>query len=61
MVKGFKMKMFQGSGKTYTVGGTDSAGLLEEEYGIILRAVKQLFHIMEVHVHVYVIFYCLLI
>lgn len=35
------------SGKTYTIGGTDSAGLLEEEYGIILRAVKQLFQIME--------------
>ena len=38
----------QGSGKTYTIGGTDSAGLLEEEYGVILRAVKQLFQIMEV-------------
>lgn len=40
-----------GSGKTYTVGGTDSAGLLEEEYGIILRAVKQLFQIMEENKH----------
>lgn len=40
-----------GSGKTYTIGGTDSAGLLEEEYGIILRAVKQLFQIMEENKH----------
>ena len=38
----------QSSGKTYTIGGTDSAGLLEDEYGVILRAVKQLFQIMEV-------------
>ncbi|XP_020621415.1 kinesin-like protein KIF27 [Orbicella faveolata] len=39
------------SGKTYTIGGTNSAGLLEEEYGIILRAVKQLFQIMEENKH----------
>lgn len=39
------------SGKTYTIGGTDSAGLLEEQYGIILRAVKQLFQIMEENKH----------
>ena len=38
----------QSSGKTYTIGGTDSASVLEEDYGIILRAVKQLFQIMEV-------------
>lgn len=42
--------VWQSSGKTYTIGGTDSAGLLEEQYGIILRAVKQLFQIMEVNV-----------
>lgn len=39
------------SGKTYTIGGTDSAGVLEEDYGIILRAVKQLFQIMEENKH----------
>ncbi|KAL9978810.1 hypothetical protein ACROYT_G016376 [Oculina patagonica] len=39
------------SGKTYTIGGTNSAGLLEEEYGVILRAVKQMFQIMEENKH----------
>lgn len=39
------------SGKTYTIGGTDSASVLEEDYGIILRAVKQLFQIMEENKH----------
>ena len=44
----------KGSGKTFTIGGANTAGLLEEEYGIVPRAAKQIFHIIEVHtVHMY--------
>ena len=38
----------QGSGKTYTVGGGHISSLTEDEYGIIPRAVKQMFDIMQV-------------
>ena len=38
----------QGSGKTYTIGGGHISSLTEDEYGIIPRAVKQMFDIMQV-------------
>ncbi|XP_064601119.1 kinesin-like protein KIF27 [Liolophura sinensis] len=35
-----------GSGKTYTIGGANITSITEEEYGIIPRAVKQMYDIM---------------
>lgn len=40
--------IFQGSGKTYTIGSANTTELLDEEYGVIPRAVGQIFHIIEV-------------
>ena len=39
---------FQGSGKTYTVGGGNIASLTEDEYGIIPRAIKEMYEIIQV-------------
>ena len=39
---------FQGSGKTYTVGGGNMNSFTEEEYGIIPRALKDMFDYMQV-------------
>ncbi|RUS90635.1 hypothetical protein EGW08_001632, partial [Elysia chlorotica] len=36
-----------GSGKTYTIGGGDITALTEEEYGIIPRALTDMFRIMQ--------------
>ncbi|EDO49990.1 predicted protein [Nematostella vectensis] len=36
-----------GSGKTYTIGGLDTGGLMDDQYGIIPRAVKQIFQAFE--------------
>ncbi|GFS19591.1 kinesin-like protein KIF27 [Elysia marginata] len=36
-----------GSGKTYTIGGGDITSLTEEEYGIIPRALTDMFRVME--------------
>ena len=39
---------FQGSGKTYTMGGGNMNSFTEEEYGIIPRALKDMFDYMQV-------------
>ncbi|KAL3842329.1 hypothetical protein ACJMK2_020357 [Sinanodonta woodiana] len=36
-----------GSGKTYTIGGGNISSLTEEEYGVIPRAIKQMFDIIN--------------
>ncbi|KAK7099081.1 hypothetical protein V1264_003272 [Littorina saxatilis] len=41
-----------GSGKTYTIGGGDISSLTEDEYGIIPRALHQIFDIMKANPHV---------
>ncbi|XP_076451061.1 kinesin-like protein KIF27 [Babylonia areolata] len=41
-----------GSGKTYTIGGGDISSLTEDEYGIIPRALQQMFEIMKSNTHV---------
>lgn len=41
----------QGSGKTYTVGGGNMNSITEEEYGIIPRALKDMFDYMQVRAY----------
>ncbi|RDD40339.1 Kinesin-like protein KIF27 [Trichoplax sp. H2] len=36
-----------GSGKTYTIGGANTAGTSEEEAGIISRAIKRIFEVIQ--------------
>ncbi|XP_046859359.1 kinesin-like protein KIF27 isoform X2 [Xenia sp. Carnegie-2017] len=36
-----------GSGKTYTIGSSNTADVLDEEYGMIPRALDQMFHIIQ--------------
>ena len=38
----------QGSGKTFTIGGGNIATQTEEEFGVIPRAVKQIFDTIQV-------------
>ncbi len=40
--------IFQGSGKTYTIGSSNTAELLDDEYGVIPRALEQIFHLIQV-------------
>ena len=44
----FTQKTFQGSGKTHTIGGLNITSQTEEDFGVIPRAVKQMFEIMKV-------------
>lgn len=41
----------QGSGKTYTVGGGNMNSITEEEYGVIPRALKDMFDYMQVRAY----------
>ena len=38
----------QGSGKTFTVGGGNINSQMDEEFGIIPRAIRNMFEIMQV-------------
>jgi hypothetical protein len=40
--------IFQGSGKTYTIGSSNTSELLDDEYGVIPRALEQIFHVIQV-------------
>ncbi|CAB4042382.1 kinesin KIF27, partial [Paramuricea clavata] len=41
--------IFQGSGKTYTIGSSNTSELLDDEYGVIPRALEQIFHVIQEH------------
>lgn len=49
------MCVFQGSGKTYTIGGTNAATHTDDEMGIIPRALQRLFHLIHVKYISYVV------
>lgn len=38
----------KGSGKTYTMGTGNTGGLSEDETGIVQRAIKEMFQIVQV-------------
>ena len=48
------IRLLQGSGKTYTVGGGNIATQTEEDFGIIPRAVKYIYDHIQVGVCVYI-------
>lgn len=54
--------VFQGSGKTYTIGGGNVSPVTEDEDGIIPRAVRQMFDIINVSttalLHWWIIMFC---
>ena len=39
---------FQGSGKTFTIGAGNIASQTEEEFGVVPRAIKDIFDIIKV-------------